>query len=122
MQQIRESEELDLPLEIRKLLVAVDDADECVRALTWCMENLYRDGDEIHLLHVVPRLQRSSSFGRPPIDFLPQQDPVTHDQLVKKAELFIRERFLPKLQGLHPEPVVHIVKCEVDTASIGNLA
>lgn len=71
---------------------------------------LRREGDELHLLHVVPRMQRTSSFGRPPVDFLPQQDPVAHDQVVKKAEIFIRERFLSTLEGLHPEPVVHIVK------------
>ena len=42
MQKITESQELDMPLEYRKILVAVDDSDEGSRALEWCMQNLHR--------------------------------------------------------------------------------
>lgn len=33
----------------------------------------YKPGDELHLLHVVPRLQLASTYGAPPVDFLPYQ-------------------------------------------------
>ena len=49
-------------------------------------------------------------FGAPPVDFLPQQDPVAYEQLLKNAEHFITDRFLPKLGSVQPDPVVHIVK------------
>ena len=45
-----------------------------------------------------------------PVDFLPQQDLVAHDQLIKKAEGFIKERFMPRLATVRPEPLVHIIK------------
>ena len=70
---------------------------------------LCREGDEIHLVHVVPKLQQAC-FGAPPVDFLPQQDPIAYDQLVKQAEQFIQTRFLPPLHSLRVHPIVHIVK------------
>lgn len=39
----------------RTLLVAVDDSDDSVRAFEWCLENIYRGQDSLHLVHVVPR-------------------------------------------------------------------
>ncbi len=69
-----------------------------------------RQGDEIHLVHVVPKLQMGTCFGAPPVDFLPQQDPIAYDQLVKQAETFIQTRFLPSLHSLRVHPIVHIVK------------
>ena len=43
MQKISESAELDLEtLELRKFLVALDDSEECDRALAWSLEHLYR--------------------------------------------------------------------------------
>jgi hypothetical protein len=48
--------------------------------------------------------------GAPPVDFLPQQDPVTYEQLIKNAEHFITQRFLPKLGSLEPSPVVHVIR------------
>ena len=71
---------------------------------------LGREGDEIHLVHVVPKLQMGACFGAPPVDFLPQQDPIAYDQLVKQAEAFIQMRFLPSLNSLRVHPIVHIVK------------
>jgi nucleotide-binding universal stress UspA family protein len=60
-------------------------------------------------------------FGAPPVDFLPQQDPVAYEQLIRNAESFIAARFLPRLLALSPDPVVHVVKADVDTDSIGNV-
>ncbi len=61
-------------------------------------------------MHVVPKLQMGNCFGAPPVDFLPQQDPIAYDQLVKQAETFIQTRFLPSLHNLRVHPIVHIVK------------
>jgi hypothetical protein len=62
-------------------------------------------------VHVIPRMQVASMYpGAPPVDFLPQQDPVSYEQLIKNAEHFITHRFLPKLGNLEPSPVVHVVR------------
>lgn len=43
MQKINESSELDIPaIDARKLLVSIDDSDECTWAMSWCQEHLYR--------------------------------------------------------------------------------
>ena len=51
------------------------------------------------------------------VDFLPQQDPIAYSQLLHQAETFIRERLLPKLRDLQPEPSVHIVKVSLTPAA-----
>lgn len=61
-------------------------------------------------MHVVPKLQMGICYGAPPVDFLPQQDPIAYDQLVTQAESFIQMRFLPSLHNLRVHPIVHIVK------------
>jgi hypothetical protein len=55
-------------------------------------------------------MQMAAVYGAPPVDFLPQQDPVAYDQLVRNAESFIAARFLPSLASLKLQPIVHIVK------------
>ena len=67
-------------------------------------------GDQMHLVHIIPRMQLAAVYGAPPVDFLPQQDPVAYEQLVAKAERFVAARFMTLLQGLQPEPVAHIIK------------
>ncbi|BDA44876.1 hypothetical protein COCOBI_06-3540 [Coccomyxa sp. Obi] len=122
MQPIQENEEAaDSGIVRRKFLIAVDDSAESERALSWTLEEIYREGDELHLVHVIPRMQMAAVYGAPPVDFLPQQDPVAYDQLIKNAESFIAGRFLPSLASLKVQPIVHIVKSDVDTESIGNV-
>lgn len=59
---------------MRRLLVSVDNSDVCEEAVKWVMANLYQEGDEVHLLHVIPRLQMQTAlYGAPPVDFLPYQ-------------------------------------------------
>mmetsp|Transcript_355 Transcript_355/g.944 ORF Transcript_355/g.944 Transcript_355/m.944 type:complete len:430 (-) Transcript_355:66-1355(-) len=40
----------------RQLAVAVDDSAHSEKALQWTMDHLYREGDTVHLLHVVPKV------------------------------------------------------------------
>ena len=67
-------------------------------------------GDEIHLVHVIPRMQLAAIYGAPPVDFLPQQNPVAYEQLLAEAERFVTARFSSLLQEITPDPVVHIIK------------
>ncbi|EFN53769.1 hypothetical protein CHLNCDRAFT_136401 [Chlorella variabilis] len=105
----------------RALLISVDNSDACESAVKWAMDNLYQEGDEVHLIHVIPRLQLAATYGAPPVDFLPYQDPTAYEQLIKASEDFIARRALTHIGSITPQPVVHIVKYEIDTDSIGNV-
>lgn len=105
----------------RKILVAVDASAESEDALQWTLQNMYRTGDVLHFLHVVPRQEPATTYGAPPVDFLPQQNPKSSQKLAEQALSFIKERLLPMLGDMQPEPVVHVVKSDTDTDSIGNV-
>ncbi|GMH39939.1 hypothetical protein BSKO_07843 [Bryopsis sp. KO-2023] len=95
----------------RSLVVAVDDTDDSVRALEWTVNNVYRGGDSLHLLHVVPFIHRrtvpSAVYYTPPVD------PGLQEQLTETAEVVINERFTPVLTDLG-------VGCKVDIISEGS--
>lgn len=94
----------------RKVLVAVDSSVESEDALRWTLHNMYRPGDVLHFLHVVPRQEPAATYGAPPVDFLPQQNPQSVQKLADQAKSFINDRLLPMLKDIQTEPVVHIVK------------
>jgi len=42
--------------ESRVLVVPVDDSQHSLNALEWAVQNIYRRGDTLHLLSIVPRV------------------------------------------------------------------
>lgn len=46
----------------RGIVVAVDDSDQCLKALEWVVGNFYHPGDQLHLMHVVPVIPSTSSY------------------------------------------------------------
>eukprot|EP01024_Parvocaulis_polyphysoides_P023193 TRINITY_DN21442_c0_g1_i2.p4 TRINITY_DN21442_c0_g1~~TRINITY_DN21442_c0_g1_i2.p4 ORF type:complete len:156 (-),score=19.39 TRINITY_DN21442_c0_g1_i2:441-908(-) len=105
----------------RKVVIPVDNTVESERACRWAVDNLYRVNDEVHLLHVIPRMQVAAVYGAPPIDFLPNQDPQAYEKLIQNAERFITNRFVVMFENISVQPIVHIIKSEVDTDSIGDV-
>ncbi|KAF8056769.1 PHOS34 [Scenedesmus sp. PABB004] len=105
----------------RVLLIAVDDSDDSARAFAWALEQLHRAGDQLHLVHVVPRLAFAAQYGVPPVDFVPAAESSAYESAVQRAEQFIIDRFLRALPAAIRAPVVHIVKSEVDTESVGHV-
>ncbi len=97
-------------MEVRKIVIAIDDSDESLRALQWTIDNMYRAGDILALLHVIPRPQATVSYGAPPVDMLPSSSVVDQEQQALAAQEFIREKFLPRLQGCADDPELHIVR------------
>ena len=57
----------------------------------------------------------------PCLSFFSTQDPAAYEQLIKNADHFVSQRFLPRLLAIRPDPVVHLVKAEVDADSIGSV-
>lgn len=94
----------------RVLLVAVDDSEGSEKAFMWAIENVYRDGDSLHLVHVVPRLAFAAQYGVPPVDFVPAADSSGYESAVQRAEQFIIDRFVKALPSSVKAPVVHIIK------------
>lgn len=141
----------------RKILIGVDDTEECCKAFAWVVTNFIRPGDEIHFLHVVPRIHAPVMYGMwltkphgteivdqgltlirwstsdtphdltplhtipgaPAVDLAIQEEKANEEKLIAHAEDFIRQRFLTLLPSPSPPPVIHIVKSETDTDSIG---
>lgn len=107
----------------RRLLLCVDNSDSSEEAVRWALENIYRSGDEIHIVHVIPRFMLSGSYAYPPIDYLPQKNHAHQDHVIKSAEAFIVKRALRHIEklGSSVQPIVHIVKYETDADSVGEL-
>lgn len=94
----------------RVLLIAVDDSEDSKTAFRWALDNVYREGDCLHLVHVVPRLAFAAQYGVPPVDFVPVADNNGYESAVQRAEQFIIDRFVRALPADIKAPVVHIIK------------
>ncbi|KAL6770182.1 hypothetical protein ACKKBG_A33920 [Auxenochlorella protothecoides x Auxenochlorella symbiontica] len=103
----------------RVVLLAVDDSDACEGAVKFTVEQMHQGGDEYHVVHVIPRLQLSSQYGAPSIDFLPQQDSTAYEALLQRAQDFLAARVVTHLGDVDPPPMLHLIKSETDTDSIG---
>lgn len=47
---------------MRNIVIPVDESDDCTRSITWVVNNLYKEGDGVFLLHVLPLA--------PPVDLM----------------------------------------------------
>ena len=47
-------------------MVAVDESDDSLASVTWVLENLWRQGDIMHLLHVIPALPAHMTYSMAP--------------------------------------------------------
>ncbi|MEW5306820.1 MAG: hypothetical protein WDW36_009258 [Sanguina aurantia] len=108
--------------EDRILLLPVEDSEDSQRAFDFMLKNIYREGDEIHLLNVIPRIQFAATMGVPAVDFTPQINREAYESVVQTSETFIVKRFLSRLpEAIETTPIVHIIKSEVDTESLGHI-
>jgi nucleotide-binding universal stress UspA family protein len=107
----------------RVLLLCVDDSEASEDAVKWTLDNICKDGDELHFVHVIPRFHLQLD-GVPPADFLAHHDTQMYEEMIKKAESFIARRFLVHVDEMAEAaspPVVHIIKFETDSDSIGTV-
>lgn len=82
---------------------------DAVRTLAWTIDHLYKRGDVVHLLHVLPVSARVShpSGSLSPI-FLPPNPDDAAAALEAAASAFVRDRLYPEAaaRGLDPEAVL----------------
>ncbi|KAF5833293.1 hypothetical protein DUNSADRAFT_10458 [Dunaliella salina] len=107
----------------RAFLFPADDSDRSEAAFSWMLKTVYQDGDEIHIVHVVPRIKfQAAGYAVPSLNAPMNIDREAYDEVIHKAEEFIVRRFLSKFpQESHSTPIVHIIKSETDSASKGHI-
>ncbi|KAK9830104.1 hypothetical protein WJX72_009803 [[Myrmecia] bisecta] len=99
----------------RTWVVPVDDTPASERALQWTFNNLFRKGDELHLLHVIPE-----AVPEVMTDFMIYNaDPEDHARMVEKAKALLSSRYEPHCREAGGICNMHIVHYHTDTGSIG---
>lgn len=107
----------ETPRASRNFVVAVDASEDYIQgswnAVKWTLENLYEEGDVLHLLHVIP-----CSESRLPIPVTPfaqpHVEPELETQLEQSAHKFITDSFLDLAN-------CYKAKCEIDLVKGGSL-
>lgn len=106
----------------RVLVFPVDDSADSERSFQWMLDNFHKNDDEVHLVHVIPRVAYTTTYAVPVLDFNPGIDRDKYEKVVQSAEEFIVKRFLSKFPASsNSTPIVHIVKSETDSGSVGHI-
>lgn len=105
----------------RNVLVPVDDSVESENAVDWVLANFYRDGDEIHLFHVIatPMPEVIGGLGAMEGVVTIDPDPQLDQKHVDNARELCQRRFVPKLTAAGAAYKVEIVRFLTDNDSIG---
>jgi len=101
----------------RILTLAVDCHEGSVAACRWMVHNMCRDGDEVHILHVLPRSTENRIIS--PSDLASLNYSQDYESALHSSERFIAQRILPELSSLRMDPVIHMIKAQSDADSIG---
>mmetsp|Transcript_25221 Transcript_25221/g.54824 ORF Transcript_25221/g.54824 Transcript_25221/m.54824 type:complete len:162 (+) Transcript_25221:155-640(+) len=106
----------------RVLVFPVDDSDDSQKAFEWVITNFFKDNDEVHLIHVIPRTAYAATYAVPAVDFTPGIDRDKYEKAVRTAEEFIVKRFLSRIPiNCQSTPIVHVIKSETDSESVGHI-
>eukprot|EP00775_Hariotina_reticulata_P010737 gene10737-10893_t len=84
----------------RHLVVAVDDSEEGEAAVAWVIMNLWRKGDLLHVLHVVPALPPYVGASLAPDGMIYSNLPLLQMQEAQVEEDFWRDLLLKRLEPL----------------------
>eukprot|EP00892_Ulva_mutabilis_P000292 jgi/Ulvmu1/10263/UM060_0064.1 len=103
----------------RELIIPVDETPEARRACEWMLDNLYRPGDMVNIIHIVPRISTGADdvpmwFG---VYELPLEVPASED-VVEKGLQMVKEHILPLFSPNNVPHKVHILEHHTDTETI----
>ena len=90
--------------------------------LTWVLDNIYREGDEIHLLHVIPIPMPevvSGGYGAMDSIVTVEPDPKVDLKHIADAKEMMKKRFVTKVVSKNIPYQVEIVHFLTDADSIG---
>ncbi len=81
---------------------------DAVRTFAWALDHLYRPGDTVHLLHVVPAPARTFTPPSGAIGYIPPPPPSAAADLEAAATAFLAARLYPEAtaRGLDPGAMV----------------
>ncbi|KAF6258369.1 hypothetical protein COO60DRAFT_1126475 [Scenedesmus sp. NREL 46B-D3] len=105
----------------RNILLTVDDSSSSDNLLDYVVRNLYRQGDVVHVLHVIAPSRTLVVTPDMGLDGVIEDDEETKRKVEQHAEEFIRERFEKRLETMRIPYQVDIVRGCVDKDSIGAL-
>lgn len=89
--------------------------------LDWVLENIYREGDEVHLLHIIPIPMPEVVGGFGAMDSIVTIDPDPQKDLkhIADAKEMMKKRFVTKVASRGVPYQVEIVHFMTDADSIG---
>lgn len=81
---------------------------DAVRTFAWALDHLYRPGDTVHLLHVVPAPARAFTPPSGAIGYIPPPPATASADLEAAATAFLADRLYPEAisRGLDPATMV----------------
>ncbi|KAK9828475.1 hypothetical protein WJX72_000177 [[Myrmecia] bisecta] len=100
----------------RAWVVPVDGSPACERALQWTLQTLFREGDAVHLVHVIPEVTVA-----PPFVIDPAHGKEPERQEVAHARALMSQRCNPRCRQAGAHCKLHIVPSQTYPASIGEL-
>lgn len=105
----------------RNILVAVDESPAAKKVFEWTLENLYKEGDMVHVFHVIPPGQYivlSSDLG---VEDVIQDDEATLKAAEDRAREYLTKTFALKLEADKIPYQLEIVRFSTDSDSIGSI-
>eukprot|EP00884_Botryococcus_braunii_P020544 jgi/Botrbrau1/7173/Bobra.0300s0006.1 len=100
--------EEDVSAGARNLVIAVDESKDALRAFNWALSHIYRPGDVLHILHVLPFVDTRPASGQ--LYYVPPADQALEEVMVEHAQQFIKENFVAEAEKLGITFEVDVVK------------
>lgn len=105
----------------RRLMLAVDESHASEKTLDWTLDNIYKAGDEVHVLHVIPSQTPVVLTTELGVAGLIEDDEATKQKVADHAQEFLKEKFMSKLEAAKIPYHVEVVRSSVDNDTIGAL-
>ncbi|KAG1670774.1 hypothetical protein FOA52_014002 [Chlamydomonas sp. UWO 241] len=106
----------------RAILVPLDESNASKNVFKWTLENIVRDGDKLHLFHVVKPGQRYWVATGLMMDEVTDDDDVAVNlKNVEHAKQYLTTEFATKLEELKIPYQIEIVRFARDADSIGSV-
>lgn len=103
----------------RNILIGVDESQASEKAVGWAVDNLYKEGDEVHLFHVIPPgtyMLLAPDMG---MDGIIEEDEATRQRAEDNAKAMLVEKFAGLLQAKQIPFKLELVRFATDNDSIG---
>lgn len=109
------------PFQYRSILIPIDGTHESEYVVDWAINNFYREGDQMHLLHVIPKRYPTATYYAFE-EYVPDMpDPEQEASWRADAEKYIQQKLAPVLSASKVPFITDVVAYETDTSSVGEV-